>query len=900
MDIPKSLANSQSQQLKTNSLVAHKSEKYRGEETRSNNHGKTKNRSRNKLTITRFFFSLLGTVFSLVTLSAIILALSLFIVFYIYGNGLPSHDALSQYKPPTISRIYSGEGRLIDEFAKERRLFTPVQNIPDLIKQAFISAEDKNFYSHQGYDVRGMIAAGLAALQSRGETLRGASTITQQVMKNFLLSSDRRIERKIKEIILATRLEKTLEKEAILELYLNEIFLGQNSYGVTAAAQSYFNKTLSELKVHEAAFLAALPKAPSRYHPVRRKESLKARRNFVLKEMYENGYITEALYQVSIQKPLQSVQNGDFESFASSLPPRDYFTDEIRRQLSRDFGDVEFFSGGFAVRATIDAQMQFVAALALREALEKYDQALGIWRGTGLTIGMDDLSSENAWREALNSVDLPRDIIVETSWYPAVVLALDDQGARVGIEDVPNIEGGHWILDSDLVWKRKRNLDGSSATNVQSVTDLLEIGDIVFVSDLSQRNDNGSSAWSLRQVPEVEGAFVAMDVNNGRVLAMQGGFSYQHSVFNRSTQALRQPGSSFKPFVYAAALDNGFSPATIVLDAPIEIDTPQGLWRPQNAANKFYGAAPLRTGIERSRNLMTIRLAREIGMDVIAEYAERFGVYDNMGLFLANSLGSEETTLYKMVTAYAMFANGGERVQPTLVDRIQDRNGETIYRHDERECVTCQVADLETGILPRIEAHRQRIMNSVTAYQLTSMMQGVVERGTASATVNLPVPVAGKTGTTNEAKDVWFIGFTSGIVAGCYIGFDQPKPLGRSAFGGSMCGPVFQKFVSAAIEKYGGSDFVIPSGGEFIKIDRFTGARLPDDAQGTNVVSEYFLSGEEPEFGLLVNGGFVIGSDLQLTDEPNTENLQSISTVQDQVVTEPKTTFGSLSSGGLY
>ncbi|MCY4303632.1 MAG: PBP1A family penicillin-binding protein [Aestuariivita sp.] len=850
--------------------------------------------------MTRFFFSLLGTVFSLVTLSAIILALSLFIVFYIYGNGLPSHDALSQYKPPTISRIYSGEGRLIDEFAKERRLFTPVQNIPDLIKQAFISAEDKNFYSHQGYDVRGMIAAGLAALQSRGETLRGASTITQQVMKNFLLSSDRRIERKIKEIILATRLEKTLEKEAILELYLNEIFLGQNSYGVTAAAQSYFNKTLSELKVHEAAFLAALPKAPSRYHPVRRKESLKARRNFVLKEMYENGYITEALYQVSIQKPLQSVQNGDFESFASSLPPRDYFTDEIRRQLSRDFGDVEFFSGGFAVRATIDAQMQFVAALALREALEKYDQALGIWRGTGLTIGMDDLSSENAWREALNSVDLPRDIIVETSWYPAVVLALDDQGARVGIEDVPNIEGGHWILDSDLVWKRKRNLDGSSATNVQSVTDLLEIGDIVFVSDLSQRNDNGSSAWSLRQVPEVEGAFVAMDVNNGRVLAMQGGFSYQHSVFNRSTQALRQPGSSFKPFVYAAALDNGFSPATIVLDAPIEIDTPQGLWRPQNAANKFYGAAPLRTGIERSRNLMTIRLAREIGMDVIAEYAERFGVYDNMGLFLANSLGSEETTLYKMVTAYAMFANGGERVQPTLVDRIQDRNGETIYRHDERECVTCQVADLETGILPRIEAHRQRIMNSVTAYQLTSMMQGVVERGTASATVNLPVPVAGKTGTTNEAKDVWFIGFTSGIVAGCYIGFDQPKPLGRSAFGGSMCGPVFQKFVSAAIEKYGGSDFVIPSGGEFIKIDRFTGARLPDDAQGTNVVSEYFLSGEEPEFGLLVNGGFVIGSDLQLTDEPNTENLQSISTVQDQVVTEPKTTFGSLSSGGLY
>ena len=900
MELPSSVAYSQSQQSKTKSLVADKSEKYQDEEARLDSRGKTKGRSRYRQTITRFFFSMLGTVFSLATLSSIIVALLLFLAFYIYGHGLPSHDSLSQYKPPTISRIYSGEGRLIDEFAKERRLFTPVEDIPDLIKQAFISAEDKNFYSHQGYDVRGMIAAGLAAIQSRGETLRGASTITQQVMKNFLLSSDRRIERKIKEIILATRLERTLEKDAILELYLNEIFLGQNSYGVTAAAQSYFNKTLGELEIHEAAFLAALPKAPSRYHPVRRKDSLKARRNFVLKEMYENGYITKALYQTSVQMPLQSVQNGDFQSFASSLPPRDYFTDEIRRQLSRDFGDVEFFSGGFAVRATIDAQMQLVAAQALREALEKYDQGLGTWRGTGLTINVDDLSNENAWREALKDVDLPRDIIVETPWYRAVVLALNSEGARVGIEDIPEIEGGHWIGNSDLVWKRKRNADGSLITRVQNVTDLVAVGDIVFVSAPSSENDSRSSVWSLRQVPDVEGAFVAMDVNNGRVLAMQGGFSYQHSVFNRSTQALRQPGSSFKPFVYAAALDNGFSPATIVLDAPIEIDTPQGLWSPQNASNKFYGAAPLRIGIERSRNLMTIRLAREIGMDVVAEYAERFGVYDNMGLFLANSLGSEETTLYKMVTAYAMFANGGERVQPTLVDRIQDRNGETIYRHDKRECITCQVEDLETGVLPRIEAYRQRIMNPVTAYQLTSMMQGVVERGTASATVNLPVPVAGKTGTTNEAKDVWFIGFTSGIAAGCYIGFDQPQPLGRSAFGGSMCGPVFQKFVSAAIEKYGGSDFVIPSGGEFIKINRSTGARLPDDAEGPDVVSEYFLSGEEPKFGLLVNGGFVIGSEVQLVDDANTRTSQSVSTVEDQAATEPTTTFGSLSSGGLY
>jgi penicillin-binding protein 1A len=418
---------------------------------------------------------------------------------------------------------------------------------------------------------------------------------------------------------------------------------------------------------------------------------------------------------------------------------------------------------------------------------------------------------------------------------------------------------------------------------------------------MTSDDDGKFIRWTLRQVPEVQGGFVAMDVNSGRVLAMQGGFSYQDSVFNRATQALRQPGSSFKPFVYAAALDSGYSPATIVVDAPIEIDTPQGLWRPRNASREFYGPTPLRTGIERSRNLMTIRLAQEIGMDVVADYAERFGVYDNMGTFLANALGSEETTLYRMVAAYAMFANGGERVQPTLVDRVQDRYGKTIYRHDERYCFDCELASLDPGFAPRIISNRERVMDQVTAYQLTSMLRGVVERGTAARTVNLPVPTAGKTGTTNDAKDVWFIGFTSNIVAGCYIGYDQPRTLGRGASGGGMCGPVFQRFMEEATQKYGGGPFEVPSGGRFIKIDRFTGARLPDDATGETVVAEFFRAGEEPIFGLMFDGGFAMGEDLPLFEEVSTGQSQQITTTTgEKVEVGPNANFGTLSSGGLY
>ncbi|MES0824063.1 penicillin-binding protein 1A [Ruegeria sp. SCP11] len=826
----------------------------------------------------RFILSFFGAIFSLVTLGIFMAALVIGAVFWMYGRDLPSHESLAQYKPPTISRIYSGEGQLIDEFAQERRLFTPSEEIPDLVKQAFISAEDKNFYTHQGYDPRGIIAAGVEAVKSKGENVRGASTITQQVMKNFLLSGDRRAERKIKEIILATRLEDTLDKEQILELYMNEIFLGQNSYGVTAAAQTYFNKTLQELAPHEAATLAAMPKAPSDYHPVRQKDRLLNRRNYVLREMRQNGYIDQATYDAEVEMPLRSVQNGDFESFRTALPPRDYFTDEIRRQLSEDFGEGEFFTGGFTVRASVDEEMQVEAAEALRTALQKYDRSRGKWRGTDEVIPEEKLGDETQWREALAIMEIPRDVLLPTQWYPAVVLNVAEQSLTVGIEDGP---ADGVIPRSDIEWMQGNFFDN------------FKRGDVILV----MAGEEGQ--WSARQVPEVQGGFVAMDVNSGRVLAMQGGFSYQDSVFNRATQAQRQPGSSFKPFVYAAALDSGYSPATIVVDAPIEVNTPQGLWRPKNSTNKFYGPTPLRTGIEQSRNLMTIRLAQEVTMPVVAGYAERFGVYDRMGSFLANSLGSEETTLYKMVAAYAMFANGGERVEPTLVDRIQDRFGKTIYRHDDRQCVDCNSSWLEPDESPTIVTDRWQVMDAITAYQLTSMMKGVVDRGTASRVVNLPVPTAGKTGTTNESKDAWFIGFTSNIVAGCYIGYDRPRPMGRGAYGGTMCGPVFQSFMEKAVEKYGGGPFEVPPGGHFIKIDRFSGARLPADATGDYVVAEYFRDGVDGFIDRVYDGGFAMGSDLPLFEEASSGRQVTTST-GNTITVGPNASQGDLQGGGLY
>lgn len=846
----------------------------------------------------RFILGIFGAIFSFATIGLFIAALIFGAIFWIYGRDLPNHEQLAQYAPATISRVYSGEGALIDEFARERRLFAPGSEIPDLVKQAFISAEDKNFYTHNGYDPVGMVAAIVDMAQ--GGRLRGASTITQQVMKNFLLSGDRSAERKIKELILAVRLEQTLSKDQILELYLNEIYLGQNSYGVAAAAQTYFNKPLSELAPQDVAYLAALPKAPSTYHPVRERDRATERRNFVLREMRENGYLTAAAYEKAHMEPLRSVQNGDYDGFRSTRPPRGYFTDEIRRQLSLDFGEEQFFTGGLSIRSTFDADLQDRSAAALQRGLEKYDRSRGIWRGTGETIPVETLGDEALWRDALEDVDVARDV---EGWEVAVILATEGSTATLGIENLP-WEESQVIPAKDVGWARR---PGQSRARVPG--DLVAPGDVVHIRRMTSDEDGSFIRWTLRQVPEVEGAFVAMDVNTGRVVAMQGGFSYQHSVFNRATQAARQPGSSFKPFVYAAALDTGFTPATIVVDAPFEHRVGNTVWRPKNYSNKYYGPTTLRTGIERSRNLMTVRLAKEIGMGTVAAYAEKFGVYDEgeMLKYLPISLGSQETTLYRMVTAYAMFANGGERIYPTLVDRVQDRYGNTVYRHDPRNCVDCASPLVPQGQGPRIVSDRERVMDPITAYQITSMMKGVVDRGTAARTVNLPVPTAGKTGTTNEEKDVWFVGFTSNIAAGCYIGFDQPRPMGKGAAGGTMCGPVFNEFMEYAVEIFGGSDFKVPPGGTFINIDRITGARLGSGASGPNVVAEYFRTGgEERAFaaaaGSIIDGGFQMGSGLPLySREEALTGVSEIVTSTGQRRSIPKKSgFGTISSGGLY
>jgi len=847
--------------------------------------------------VLRFFLSFLGFIFSGLTIGAVMVLIVFGGVFWMYGRDLPDHAALASYEPATISRVFSIEGKVMDEFARERRRYTPVDEIPNVIKQAFISAEDKNFYHHKGYDLAGIIKAAIDA--ARGKRLRGASTITQQVMKNFLLSGDRSAERKIKELILASRLEDTLDKEQILGLYLNEIFLGQNSYGVTAAAETYFGKNLEQITPAEAAYLASLPKAPSNYHPVRQREKAITRRNFVLKEMAENGYITAVVAEIARESELKTVQGGDFESLRKSRQPRDYFSDEIRRQLSGDFGEEEFFGGGLTIRATMDPYFQEEAAASLRQGLEKYDRQLATYRGATAKIDPTKLDSEAKWRAALSDVKIPRDI---KGWHPAVVLKMSDKSMRVGIEGVEEDDDGHYIPMSDMNRWHPVKENGRRGKRARKPSDLLAVGDVIQLRAVTKKDK--FVRWSLRQIPKIQGGFMAMDTRTGRVVAMQGGFSYQYSVFNRATQAERQPGSSFKPFVYASALDSGYSPSTIIIDAPIEVQTPQGLWRPKNASHKYYGPAPLRMGIERSRNLMTIRLAQDVGMNVVADYAERFGVYDDMGEYLANALGSQETTLFRMISAYAMFANGGERVEPTLVDRVQDRYGKTVYRHDQRVCEGCRFASLEAGLSPQIISNRERIMDPVTAYQLTSMMRGVVERGTASRTVNVGVPVAGKTGTTNDAKDVWFIGFTPTMVAGCYMGYDRPRSLGRGASGGGMCGPVFNRFMKKVVARDGSGKFPVPPNTYFLKFDRFSGARLPDNATGPHVVAELFRQGEEPDYGLssIIDGGFAMGEDLNFFNRGETESGDQVVTTSSGKVKKipKKASFGSLSSGGLY
>ncbi len=787
----------------------------------------------------------IGTLFSLASNALIFAVGGIAAMVHIYGRDLPNHDELANYQPKMVSRVYSGEGELIAEFYHEKRIFVPGDEIPALVKDAFISAEDKNFYSHPGVDAVGIGKAltrfAMARASGQPARLSGASTITQQVIKNFLVGNERAIERKIKEAILAVRISAALPKEHVLELYLNDIFLGQNSYGVVAAAQVYFGKTLEELTPDEAAYLAALPKAPSSLHPVREHERAVARRNYVLEEMAQNGNLDRDEAEKAKQRPLETIIGKERPEVLANARPS-YFTEEVRRQLSAELGDDQLFEGGLTVRATIEPELQEIGARALRRGLEQYDRGRGVYRGPWARIEQVASGPTAGWRDLLAAVEMPRDI---PGWFPAVVLEAGKTTALVGIEGAGGDGTGRLKL-ADEQWIQAVRREGARQGAPRSPADLWQAGDVIFVA-----RGEAADSWTMRQIPEVQGAFMAMDPFSGRVLALQGGFSFEESVFNRATQALRQPGSAFKPFVYAAALDAGYTPATVVLDAPVVVrQEGQEDWRPKNSSEKFYGPSPLRLGLEMSRNLMTVRIAQAIGMDRVADYAERFGVYENMPHHLSYALGAGETTLYNMVAAYGMFANGGKRVRPTVVDRVQDGRGQTLFRHDPRLCQGCEQKAFNPSGTPLLFDQRPQIMDPVTAYQLVSMLQGVVLRGTGARTVgDLGFPVAGKTGTTNDAKDAWFIGFTPTLVAGCYIGYDNPQPMGRGAYGGTLCGPVFREFMVEAMKTRSPGEFRGPTRGDLImvKIDRETGERLPDDAMGANVVTEMFLNGSEPE-----------------------------------------------------
>ncbi len=749
-------------------------------------------------------------------------------IFYVVNisKDLPNHQALADYQPPVTTRVHAADGTLLAEYARERRLFQPIETVPELVIQAFLSAEDKNFYKHGGLAFDGILRAIrdniMNRLEGRNTRLVGASTITQQVAKNFLLSSEQTFTRKIKEAILALRIESTFSKDEILELYLNEIFFGFNSYGIAAAALNYFDKALYELTISEAAYLAGIPKGPSNYHPFRRPKAAIERRNWVISQMEQNGFITKEQAQKARQDELRVVPRtpGVRTFFAQ------YFTEEVRRELAKLYGEDQLYGGGLSVRTTLDPRLQILARKALMDGLVKYDQS----RGFREPVATIDISGDWGVKlfEEKPLFDVPE-------WSLAVILEIDDGGAKIGLRPKANVDGepsNERIIASlpnnQSKWVRK------------SLSKILNIGDIVYVEKVAGEEN----IYSLRQVPEVEGALVAMDPRTGRVLAMVGGFSFAASEFNRATQAVRQPGSSFKPIVYAAALDNGYTPASVVLDAPLEIVNADGsIWKPENYTERFYGPQTLRRGIERSRNVMTVRLAQDIGMPLVAEYARLFGIYDDLLPVLAMALGAGETTDMRMTAAFATIANGGKRIIPTLIDRIQDRHGNTIFKHDERICKGCVADEWRKQPSPIIIDNREQVLDPMTAYQITSMMQGVVQRGTGTYVKRLGRPVAGKTGTSSDYKDAWFIGFTPELAVGVYVGYDIPRSMGRSATGGELAAPIFTQFVGAALEGKPATPFIMPTGMRQIWIDPATGIQA---IAGSNAILEAFKPGTGP------------------------------------------------------
>jgi len=769
------------------------------------------------------------------------------VLFQHYSKDLPDYSQLAKYDPPTVTRLYAADGKLLAEYATEKRVFVPLKAVPKRVIQAFLSAEDKNFYEHKGIDFTGIARAirDNVVNYGQGKSLVGGSTITQQVVKNFLLTNEKSIERKIKEAILATRITHVYSKDKILELYLNEIYLGLGSYGVAAAAQNYFNKSLDELSIEEAALLATQPKAPALYNPKKNYESAKERRDWVIDRMREGGFVTAEEADTAKKAPI-TLRNRD----ANEIAHADFFAEEVRRTLAEMYGSNVLYEGGLVVKTTLDPVLQQEADKALRLALVEYDRRRG-YRGPVAHIPSMGAKAFD-WKEQLSKLSHQHAYHLFDGQRLAMVTALDDKKAQIIFEDetrgiVP------FVL---FKWTRRVIADGQIGPEVRRPADIMRVGDVLLVGGLTDEEkklvsaDDEKKAWDLRQIPEVNGALVVIDPHTGRVLAMSGGYAYGGTEFNRATQAKRQPGSSFKPFVYLAGLENGFTPSTMILDAPVEMSQGAGLptWKPQNYHDDYLGPTTMRVGLEKSRNTMTVRMAQVIGIDKVLEIGKRFGVYDNPPRNFSIVLGAAETTLVKLSNAYGMIVNGGKRITPSLIERIDDRHGKTIYRRDARICDKCMLTEIKrteaTDRPPIPEDSREQVADPRVAYQMVSMLNGVTIRGTGARAKEIGKIVGGKTGTTNNSMDTWFVGFSPDLVAGVYVGYDKPRTLGKKETGASVALPAFIAFMKDALADKPNTPFRVPRGIQLVKVDIKTG-QPPSAESGPDdkIIEESFITG---------------------------------------------------------
>ena len=721
-------------------------------------------------------------------------------ILWSYSNSIPDYKFLKGYKPPVSSKVYSGNGDLVADFSTEKRIFVPYSSIPKVVINSFLSAEDKNFFSHPGVDAKGVLRAVINNIQNilTSKRLEGASTITQQVAKNFLLSNEISLNRKLKEAILAFRIERALSKERILELYLNQIYLGSGAYGVAAASLEYFDKSIKELDYEEASLLAALPKAPSKYNPYRDKKLAKFRRNLVLKNLLDNDFISLEKYKNLKDKEIQLKKKKKV-----FLEDAQYYLEDVRKNIIDQLTYDKVYKQGFNINTPINLDLQKIATQSLRNGLIKYDKRKG-WRGV---IAKKNYNSN--WSKDLEKFQLEKSI----GWEIAIIKSVGQFSAE--IETQSKTDG--LIEYSDISWTKKE------------LNELFKPGDIVYVENIK------SNKFSLKQIPKINGGIVVMDPYTGRVLALSGGFSFKSSEFNRASQALRQPGSAFKPFVYALALENKYTPSSLVLDAPLVLDQGSDLkmWKPENYGKKFYGMSTLRTGLEKSRNLMTVRIAQNLGIDSVVNFSKDLGIYENPSELLSISLGSTETTLLKLTSAYSAFVNGGKLVDPILIDRIQDSEGNTIINNDKRKCKNCDQISYTSRSYPQIEDTYKQVFSSQTAYQITSILEGVIKRGTGKKLKRLNLNLAGKTGTTNENTDAWFIGFTSNLVIGVYVGMDNPSPLGRFETGSKTALPIFENFIKEGIRKSDARPFKVSEGITMMVVDPITGQKASLTSKNT-------------------------------------------------------------------